>query len=335
MAPPRGLPLAPRSATSRRARLCALVVVASAVACAHRSGYDFTPAGMRHEVVRRVGDIDPADVVVPFEVGAPAIARARELLAGVGAGEDRIDALVSSLSDPAGFGLHYEWATSGTAAQTLERRAGNCLALSSTLIGIARGLGFKAWYLEVIVADPQWRTEGDLAVQADHVAAVIDSGEKRLYVDFSGRLLGARRVRSIDDFEALAHYYNNRGYETLHRAEMLGAEVRWEEISRDFELATRVHPAHARAWNNLGVARARQGDDTGARFAYEKAIEIDPGTQSAHLNLVALFLRAGDLDRAARHLDLARRIEPRNPQIERLTASLTQSAANRWAASER
>jgi transglutaminase-like putative cysteine protease len=139
---------------------------------------------MRREVARRVVDIDPADVIVPFEVGAPVVEHARVLLDGVSDGEQRVEALVASLSDPAGFSLHYEWATSGTAAETLERGAGNCLALSSTLIGIARGLGLKAWYLEVIVADPQWRTEGDLVVQADHVAAVIDSGERRLYVDF-------------------------------------------------------------------------------------------------------------------------------------------------------
>jgi tetratricopeptide (TPR) repeat protein len=316
-------------------RPLALAVAALALACAHRPAYDFTPESMRREVARRIVDIDPADVIVPFEVGEPALAHARELLDGVAVGEERVEALVSSLSDPAGFGLRYEWAASGTAAETLERGAGNCLALSSTLVGIARGLGLKAWYLEVIVADPHWRSEGDLVVQADHVAAVIDSGEQRLYVDFSGRLTRARRVRPIDDFEVLAHYYNNRGYETLHRAEREGAELDWPAIERDFELATRVHPAHARAWNNLGVARVRQGDDTGARLAYEKAIEAQPDTQSAHLNLVALFLRAGDLERAARHLDLARRLEPRNPQIERLADSLSQSAANGWAASER
>ena len=30
-----------------------------------------------------------------------------------------MDALVASLSDPQGFGLHYEWAATGTAAETL------------------------------------------------------------------------------------------------------------------------------------------------------------------------------------------------------------------------
>ena len=86
--------------------------------------------------------------MVPFEVGEPAIELARERLQGIEP-RDQVDALVASLSDPQGFDLHYEWATSGTAAETLERRAGNCLALSSTLIGIARGVGIEASYLEV------------------------------------------------------------------------------------------------------------------------------------------------------------------------------------------
>ena len=328
MAPPSGNRHAPRSAITRRpARACALLGAISALAaCAHVERYDFTPAGMRREVARRV-KIDPADVIVPFEVDESDVARARAVVDGVADADDRFEALVSSLSDPDVFGLRYQWASSGTAKQTLARRAGNCLALSSTLIGLARGVGMRATYLEVIVADPQWRTEGDLTVQADHVAAVIGSGQQRLFVDFSGRLARARRVRAIDDFEALAHFYNNRGYEMLHRAEQQGLAIPWEAAARDFELATRVHPAHARAWNNLGVARARLGDDTHARQAYEKAIALEKGIQSPHLNLVALFLRAGDLQRAAWHLDAARRLDPRNPQIERLADTLAQSAS--------
>jgi tetratricopeptide (TPR) repeat protein len=329
MAPPPGNRHAPRSAIMRRPALAfALVGAISALAaCAHVvDRYDFTPAGMRREVAHRL-QIDPADVIVPFEVDEAAIARARAIVDAVADGNDRFEALVSSLSDPDGFGLRYQWAISGTAAQTLARGAGNCLALSSTLIGLARGVGMRATYLEVIVQDPQWRMEGDLTVQADHVAAVIGSGQQRLFVDFSGRLARARRIRAIDDFEALAHFYNNRGYEMLHRAEVQGLRVPWEMVARDFELATRIHPAHARAWNNLGVARARLGDDAGARRAYEKALALEKDIQSAHLNLVALFLRAGDLQRAAWHLDRARHLDPRNPQIDRLADTLTQSAS--------
>jgi len=317
----------PRPAPSRRwPRLLALVPGAALILACATPVYDHTPEGLRREVARRVQDIDPADVIVPFEIDAPTVARAAQLLEGF-PGEERVDALVAALSDPAGFGLRYEWATTGTAAETLAHGGGNCLALSSTLIGIARSLGLQAWYLEVIVADPQWRTDGDVAVQADHVAAVIDSGQRRLFVDFSGRLARARRIRVLDDFEALAHFYNNRGYELLHRAEREGAPVPWPQVASDFLLATRIQPSHARAWNNLGVARARQGDDPGARAAYETALALEHGIQSAHLNLVALYLRAGELAKAVAHLEAARRVDPRNPAIDRLSAGLPGAGA--------
>jgi hypothetical protein len=35
-----------------------------------------------------------------------------------------------------------------------------------------------------------------------------------------------------------------------------------------------------------------------------------------------LYLRAGELDLAAEHLEAARRLDPRNPQIERLSGAL-------------
>jgi tetratricopeptide (TPR) repeat protein len=291
-----------------------------ALACATPRDYDGTPEALRREVAERVEELGPSDVVVPFEVDAPEVARARDLIRGADA-EHRVDALVSAIQDPQGFGLRYEWATSGTASETIARGAGNCLALSSTLVGLARGLGMEARYLEVILDDPSWRTDGDVAVQADHVAAVIASGSQRLYVDFSGRLQRARKIRRIDDFAALAHFYNNRGYELLHRAAGQ-PEPDWALAAADFALATRIDPANARAWNNLGVARARQGDDAGARVAYETALANDARSQSAHLNLVSLFLRSGELERAAEHLEAARRLDPRNPQIERLAVSL-------------
>jgi tetratricopeptide (TPR) repeat protein len=327
-----GLGLAPRHpARRRRPRSAALASGAAAAllllqGCASGGAYDYTPAGMRREIARRLPRADAASIAVPFEIDEATAERATQILRGVAPGTEPLDALVASLSDPAGFGLHYEWATTGTASETLAHGGGNCLSLSSTLVGIARAVGFQARYLEVIVAEPRWRTDGDLAVQADHVAAIVDSGSRRLAVDFSGQLGRARSMRIIDDFEALAHYYNNRGYELLHRAESAGGAIPWQEAARNFELATRIDPRHVRAWNNLGVARARLGDDAGARRAYETALGIEAGNQSAHLNLVVLYLRAGDLAKAAEHLEAARQLDPRNPQIPRLTKSLAQGA---------
>jgi tetratricopeptide (TPR) repeat protein len=290
--------------------------------CATPRSYVYTPAELRAEAQQRVAELDPAELVVPYEVGAATLARARALLPSVQGDEALARALVELLSDPEGFGLRYEWAATATAEETFARGSGNCFSLSSAIIGIARGLGLKAYYLEVLMLEPRWRSEGDLAVQSEHVAAAIATRSGRIYVDYSGELARARSVRVIDDLEALAFYYNNRGYELLRNADQRGEAVPWEGALHDFEVATRIHPGQARAWNNLGVARARLGDDAAAKAAYEHALSLGQELQSAHLNLAALHLRSGELDLAYAHAEAARRLDPRNPQVEKLFESL-------------
>ena len=128
-------------------------------------------------------------------------------------------------------------------------------------------------------------------------------------------------MRVIDDFEALAHYYNNRGYRLLYRAEIAGTPAPWVAAGLDFAVATEVYPGLARAWNNLGVARARSGDHEGARTAYYEALEQDATIQSPHLNLAVLDKREGKTAAAVEHLRAAERLDPRNPQIEPLLGS--------------
>jgi tetratricopeptide (TPR) repeat protein len=279
------------------------------VACATPAPLALTPQELRRELGERIGNLDSADVIVPFEVGDDAVDLARQKLVPIIDPARRARALADLLRSPEGFGLRYEWANTDTAEGTLRRGGGNCMALSSVLIGIARNLGMTAHYLEVLVADPTRRDDAGVVVYADHVAAVIATGQGRLFIDYSGELPHARGVRTISDLEAVSNFYNNRGYELMHRADGLGEEIPWEQVAREFELATRVHPQLARAWNNLGVARARLADDDGARRAYERAIEVQPELRAAHVNLAMLLLRVGDEAGAATQFESARRLE--------------------------
>lgn len=52
--------------------------------------------------------------------------------------------------------------------------------------------------------------------------------------------------------------------------------------------ATRQSPGSARIWNNLGYARAAEGDRVGAMAAYARALELDPGYRRAAVNLEIL-----------------------------------------------
>jgi len=291
---------------SASALLGASFALLAASACASSPRLALTPAELRAELRQRIGDLGPADEIVPFEVGPDAVALAREKLVAVREPAERARALADLLRSSEGFGLRYEWATTDTAEGTLLRGGGNCMSLSSVLIGLARDLGLTAYYLEVLIADPTRRDDAGVAVYADHVAAMIATREGGIFVDYSGELPHARAVRAIGDLEAVAYYFTNRGYELMHRADRASAPVPWQLVAREFELATRVQPGMARAWNNLGVARARLGDDPQARIAYERAIELQPELRSAHVNYAMLLERSGDRAGAARHLELAR-----------------------------
>ena len=58
--------------------------------------------------------------------------------------------------------------------------------------------------------------------------------------------------------------------------------------SRLWRATVSASPANARAWNNLGYARAAEGDIGGAKAAYEKALALDPSSPRPRGNLDAL-----------------------------------------------
>jgi tetratricopeptide (TPR) repeat protein len=305
-----------------RLSLVAAWLGAALLGCATSDRLEWSPDAIRQEVQHRVSDAPTEAIVVPYEVEAEALERARAAVRGESGKRERMDRLLASLSDPGGFGLRYAWALTASADETLLRREGNCFSLSSVLIGLARGVGLKAYYVEVKITDHEWRHTGDVAIVSDHIGAVIFTSEGRQYVDFSGRLDRSHRLRVIDDLEALAHFYNNRGYEMLYLAERGGSEPPWSRVLASFNMATRIEPALAQAWNNLGVARSHLGDAEGAERAYRTALGLAGDMQSAHLNLVVLYLRSGDLDAADDHLRAAERLDSRNPQLEELRATL-------------
>lgn len=79
------------------------------------------------------------------------------------------------------------------------------------------------------------------------------------------------------------------------------------------DLLERAVVAHrdGQAWFNLANARARLGDDPGARDAYEHAIALRPDLSPARYNFAVLLVRTGDLAEAERQLVAAQRLDPR------------------------
>lgn len=68
----------------------------------------------------------------------------------------------------------------------------------------------------------------------------------------------------------------------------------------------------AAVWNELGHARAEQGDEAGALAAWERAVALDPGYSRAWNNLGGTHLARGRLAEAEAHLRRAVAAGPRN-----------------------
>ena len=173
------------------------------------------------------------------------------------------------------------------AAETLASHEGNCLALASVFVGLARAVGLDARYMDASarVHETEHGTDG-FTVTSGHVTALVVTPAGNIGLDFE-RLGRVVWYRVLDDVEALAHFYNNRGFERLDEARARGAEPDWDAVGRDFERSVAVLPGFARAWSNLGLARASVGREDAARQVHDVLV-ADVAVGEDHLVNAAL-----------------------------------------------
>jgi len=287
------------------------------VGCATTARQVYTPDELREALAARP-EIPAADVVVPYELPPEALGRAQRLVVGARSDVEKVEILVQAMFDPAVFGLRRDalTTTTTTGAEALEAGQGNCVALASVFIGLARAVGLDARYLDASsrVHERRYGEDGS-TVHFGHVTALVNTGSERIGLDFA-RIGPFKWYQQLDDLEALAHFYNNRGYELMDRAREAGEPPDWAEAERHFRLAVAVKPGFARAWNNLGVAAARQGRLEEAAAGYRLASALDPAMAAPHANLGAMHLQAGRLEEALQELDAAARLDPQGAHIQ-------------------
>ena len=307
----------PSAMARRPARWLALGLALSA-GCASlaRPRLAYTADELRQEVARRAPAIDAAERVVPFEVTEEQVALARRAVADARTARERARMLSEALFSPDYFGLRYAWSITAAAQDTLRAAQGNCLSLASVFVGLARAVGLEAYYMDASVRVHETRFGGDgMVVNAGHVTALVKDGDKDIALDFE-QLGKIAWYRVLSDVEALAHFYNNRGYDLIDRADEAGQPVDWAEVAHQFELAVEVVPEFAQAWNNLGIAHARQGLRDEAIADYRRAMARDPGLAAARNNLGLLYLEEGEVPAALAALREAARLEPRGSHIQ-------------------
>lgn len=295
----------------------ALAVALLAAGCAGggSSRIAYSPEAFIVATRAQAPDISLEDLVVPFRVTPEMVARAEDFTSGAQSDFEKADRLMKSLTAADGFGLRYDAVATSTPDVTLEQGYGNCLALTSIFIGLAREIGLSAYYVDASDRVNDLRREEEIIVDSGHIAGGVRTERGYTLVDYDGHVSRYRTFRIIDDITALAHFYNNRGFETIFEAQHADAPVRWDKVLHDFQLATMVRPDFARAYNNLGVAYTRLGDLDAAEAAYHEAIASDAKSDAAYHNLGNLWMRRGDFARALEQYDRALELRRRNPYL--------------------
>lgn len=309
----------------------ALSAVCGGTACAIPK-IVYTPGELEAEVARRVPGVPATAVVAPFQIDEAHAAAARTAIVGQSTDVERTRALVRLLFAPGGFHLHYAWGVTTAAEETLRRSEGNCLALAAVFVGLARAAGLHAVYIDASTRVHEMRYANDLTVNAGHVTAMVASEHELIGLDFE-QMGPIAWYRILDDLEALAHFYNNRGFELVEVAQERD-ESAWLQAERDFRTAVQIAPRFARAWNNLGIAAARLGRPDEAIEHYRTAIESDPKLAAPRNNLGSLYFAQGRIAEAVEALDEASRLEPQGPHIQYNLALARLRAGDREGAAE-
>lgn len=308
-----------RSGSIRPARALALVVagfVVFAAGCAstvQRRAY--SPEALVVMARQAAPTVGADELVVPYAVSEEMVERARGLTRQARSDYERARILTRAITGSEGFGLEYEPVATAPAMVTVERGYGNCLSLISVFVGLARELGMDAYYVDASDRVNDLRKQRELIVDSGHIAAAARTEHGWRLVDYDGHVHDFRTFRIIDDITALAHYYNNLGYELIEQAARRGEEVPWLRIQRSFELATLVHPGFARAHNNLGVASSKLDRPQEAEQHYMAALDADRDFAAAYHNLANLRLDAGDLEGALGAYDRAVSLKGNNPYL--------------------
>jgi tetratricopeptide (TPR) repeat protein len=101
----------------------------------------------------------------------------------------------------------------------------------------------------------------------------------------------------------------------------------FDAAAREFRQAVEADPESVTARVNLGSALGQAGDRIGAIHHFRKALELDPKNATAQFNLGVLLGLEGAADEALEHLETAAELEPGDGEIQReLAAALLRLA---------
>lgn len=204
----------------------------------------------------------------------------------------KLKQLIDAIMGKETFGLEYDENTR-TAAETFRLRVGNCLSFSTMFVSLARGVGLKAEFQEVDIP-PDWSMRKDVFVLNRHVNVSVYLGAAGIHVvDFNiSDFKSTYDVEIVSDKRAIAHFFNNLGVERMQDGDTVAATQFFRRAILDGE--DRFSPA----WTNLGTLYRRGDHFAHAEAAYLQALRADKRDAVAMSNLVGLYEKLGNEEKA-------------------------------------
>ena len=222
----------------------------------------------------------------------------------------KLNQLLYAVINEGGFGLKYNDLTH-TAAETFNKRNGNCLSFTNMFVAMARDAGLEVYFQEVDIP-PDWSMQGDIYVLSRHMNIYVDLGfHGEHIVDFNiDDFRSTYDRRRVSDDRAMAHFYSNQGVERLQA----GDEI---EAFLFFRAALSFDQGFAPAWNNLGTLYNRDGHRDFAEASYLQALEVGNGNGLLPMsNLARLYEAKGDTERAEYYRGRVSYHRSRNPYYQ-------------------
>ena len=122
----------------------------------------------------------------------------------------------------------------------------------------------------------------------------------------------------------------------LLNARFVAASGQPDEAMRLVEELLSREADYASAWQFKGdLLRGLKRDDAGAVAAYERALQVDPGSLETHAVLIAWALGSGDLEEAQRRLAALKKVAPQHLQTMYFEARCAEQAGDLTLAAER
>jgi Flp pilus assembly protein TadD len=228
----------------------------------------------------------------------------------------KLNALRVFLFDENELNIQYASDATLTAMEVWEQGVGNCLSMTNLFVAAAREVGLTARFRTVEVR-PTWDHEDLTMIRYEHILASGDlRGGAEYIVDFLPEfVIGETASERITDGHALALYFNNVGAERVIAEDYEGAILNLRKsllVKEDF----------TDAWNNLGAAYRRIGNDELAEFAYQQAIKADGANYSALSNLAQFYQLSGREKEARRFMKRVEQYRRRNPYFHYFVARI-------------